>query len=164
MSVLDEQQIRRRAFEALCELLGRMTDRTPVVISLDDLQWGDLDSIAFIADLVFPASAPALMLILSFRSEDAGSSPALRVLRGLQQRLTDASSWVDIEIKGLSEDESRDLLGLLRIKDRPIAEEQLRGMVRESGGSPLLLSELLRFASLETGESEKEKKTGARHS
>src|SRR5207248_2410497 len=147
---LDEQQIRRRSFAALCELLGRMTDRPPVVISIDDLQWGDLDSVAFLAELVLPASPPALLLILSFRSEEARSSPALLALRGLQQRLTDSSSWVDIEIKGLSEDESRDLLDLLRMKRTAITEEQSRGIVKESGGSPLLLSELLRFAARET--------------
>ena len=146
----DEQQMRRRAFEAFCELLGRMADRNPVVISIDDLQWGDLDSIALMAQLVLPVSAPALMLILSFRGEQAATSPALVALSALRQRLMDAGSWLDIGIKGLSDDESRELLERLQADGRPIDAMQSSGIVQESGGSPLLLSELLRFSSRES--------------
>jgi serine/threonine protein kinase/tetratricopeptide (TPR) repeat protein len=161
LSDLDEQQVRRRAFEALCELLGRMTDRSPVVIAIDDLQWGDLDSIAFLAELVLPANAPALMLLLSFRSEEAGNSPPLRALREFQHRLRDADSWFEIEIQGLSEAEGRDLLDLLQRKTLAISEEHLHDILRESGGSPLLLSELLLFASREIEAGEKAKPAGS---
>src|SRR5881628_3504861 len=37
----EAQEFRPRAFEALRELFGRMTDRAPVVIWIDDLQWAD---------------------------------------------------------------------------------------------------------------------------
>ncbi len=80
----DEQQLRRRAFEALRELFGRMSDRRPVVISIDDVQWGDLDSLAFLTDLVLPPNAPALMLILAFRSESAADNPVLQILHDLE--------------------------------------------------------------------------------
>lgn len=156
----DEQQMRRRAFEALCELLGRMTDRGPVVIAIDDLQWGDLDSVAFLAELVLPANAPALMLLLSFRSEEAESSPPLRAVREFQHRLRDANSWIEIEIQGLSESEGRDLLDLLQRKTLTISEEQLHDILREADGSPLLLSELLRFAALEMEEGETARPAG----
>ncbi len=156
----DEQQMRRRAFEALCELLGRMTDRGPVVIAIDDLQWGDLDSIAFLAELVLPANAPALMLLLSFRTEEAESSPPLKALREFQHRLRDANSWIEIEIQGLSEREGRDLLDILQHKTLTISEDQLHDILREADGSPLLLNELLRFASLEMEEGETARPAG----
>ena len=146
---MEEQQIRRRAFEALSELLGRMTDKGPVVIAIDDLQWGDLDSVAFLAELVLPANAPALMLLLSFRSEESNNSPPLKAVRDLQRRLTDSDSWVEIEVHGLSETEGRDLLNILQRKTLAVSEEQLHDILREADGSPLLLSELLRFATLE---------------
>jgi serine/threonine protein kinase len=152
---LDEQEIRRRAFEALCELLGRLADRNPIVISIDDLQWGDLDSIEFLADLILSTNAPALMLLLSFRSEEAGSSPPMLALRILRTRSRDADSWLDIDLDGLSEDEGRDLLDMLQPEAGPIDEGQTREILRESGGSPLLLRELLRFASYEMGRGEK---------
>ena len=156
----DEQQMRRRAFEALCELLGRMTDRWPVVIAIDDLQWGDLDSIAFLAELVLPAQAPALLLLLSFRSEEAESSPPLRAVREFQHRLRDTNSWIEMEIPGLSESEGRDLLELLQVKTQAISEAQVHDILREADGSPLLLRELLRFAAREMEEGERAKPAG----
>jgi len=140
----DEQQIRRRAFAAICETLGRISDRHPVIIAIDDLQWGDLDSIAFLAELVVPIHAPALMLILVVRSEDAGSSPPVLLLRTLRTRLADPECWTEIELTGLIEEDGRDLLRRMDT-DRKLAEDQLQEMAIESGGSPLFLQELLRI-------------------
>ncbi len=131
------------------------------MIAIDDLQWGDLDSIAFLAELVLPTNAPLLTLLLWFRTEEAESSPPLRALRAFQDRLRDANSWIEIEIQGLSESEGRDLLDLLQRKTLTIGEEQLRDILREADGSPLLLSELLRFASLELAEGEVARPAGS---
>ena len=90
------------------------------------------------------------MLILSFRSEETESSAALRALRSFQQRLIDVDSWSDIHINGLSEDDSHALLELLQPASKRLSEERSKSIFRASGGSPLLLSELLRFASGET--------------
>ena len=139
----DEQQIRLRAFAAICETLGRISDRHPVVISIDDMQWADLDSIALLSELVVPVQAPALMLILSFRREDADSSPSLLLLRNLRASLTNPECWTEMQLTGLTEEEGRDLLKGLD-GHQTLAEEQLRRMTEESRGSPLFLRELLR--------------------
>jgi hypothetical protein len=126
-----------------------MADRNPLVISIDDLQWGDMDSVAFIAELVLPANVAALLLILSFRSEGAESSAPLRTLKSFEQRAKSAESWLNLELGGLSEQEGLELLELLHAEAPPVSEAQSREILRESGGSPMLLNELVRFAARE---------------
>jgi tetratricopeptide (TPR) repeat protein len=124
-----------------------MADRGPLVIWMDDLQWGDLDSIAFISELVLSANAPALLLILSFRSEQAASNRTLGALRSLEQQAKGAESWLNLQLAGLSDEEGRELLGLLHPEGVSMNEEQSEQILRDSRGSPMLLAELLRFTS-----------------
>lgn len=146
-SLMDDQEVRRRAFVAFCETLERIADRQRVIVSIDDLQWGDLDSIALLVDLIVPLHAPRLMLILAFRSEDANSSPPLRLLQAYKARLNSLEGWNEITLAGLGEVDGRDLLRRLD-SNVAIVEDQLRAMVQESRGSPLFLRELL-HASLQ---------------
>jgi tetratricopeptide (TPR) repeat protein len=144
-SRMDDRQARRRAFEALSGLLGYLTARNPVLIWIDDLQWSDLDSIAFLSELIGSTRAPCLMLILSFRSENASTSPALQALQEFQQ--PDGDLWCQIEVGSLSDDEGRELLSLLQTPGVSTSNELSREIVKESRGSPMLLNELHRFAS-----------------
>ena len=146
----DDHETRRRAFATVCEMLGRITDRQRLIISIDDLQWGDLDSIALLTELIVPEHAPSLMLILTFRSEDADTSPAVCLLRTFRTRLTDLECWTDLELTGLADEDGLDLLQRLNV-NVSLRKEQLHGIVEESRGSPLFLRELLRF-TLQDGE------------
>ena len=76
--VADPTEFRNRVFLALREMLGRLAERYPVVIAIDDLQWADLDALAALRELAAPPAAPPLLLVLAYRSEDAASPSPLR--------------------------------------------------------------------------------------
>jgi len=145
-SVLDQVELRRRAFAALRDLLGRLADRRRVVITIDDLQWADADSSALLEGLLRPPGAPALLLLTSFRSEEIEHQPFLRELLAT----ADGATRRALAVGPLSELETRrlvlDLLG-----DPDAALPFVQRIIRESTGSPFLAEQLARYVAHEPG-------------
>ncbi len=139
----DPFTLRRKAFAALRELLGRISDRQPLVLYIDDLQWSDADSTTLLEDLLRPPDAPPLLLLSSFRSEDIQVKPFLKSL------LEKAGSEIcrEVLVGALSKTESyalvRDLLGSSASVLEPFTET----ILREARGNPFLLEQLARYAS-----------------
>jgi serine/threonine protein kinase/tetratricopeptide (TPR) repeat protein len=131
----DPLEERRRALAALRELLGRLGDRHPVVVFIDDLQWGDVDSAALLADLVRPPDAPALLLLMGYRSEDAASSPCLRAL--------DSVGGGELVIKPLTPAQGRELVLALLPDASAHLRTQAEAIVHEASGNPFFLHELV---------------------
>lgn len=141
----DSQELRRRAAAALRELLGRLADQAPLVLFIDDLQWGDLDSAALLLELLRPPEAPALLLVGTFRSDEAESSRLVQALRQAQAEAAGALEVREVEVHELSAEQSRELALVLVEGDRVRAE----ALARESGGSPFFLDTLARHAPAE---------------
>src|SRR5262249_14415222 len=107
--VLDPHELRSRVFAALRELLERLTERHPVVLVIDDLQWADADSLALLGEVMRPPEAPPVLLIATVRpaSETHETAPLADVtsaITGNVQRL---------ELSRLPPDEARELANLL---------------------------------------------------
>jgi eukaryotic-like serine/threonine-protein kinase len=140
----DSQELRRRAFAALRELFVRLADRSPVVIVMDDLQWGDADSAALLTDLMKPPDSPAILLVGCYRTEEAKTSDLLSVLLPLRESPPAASlRRMDIALGELAADEAQalatELLGAAHDASRA------RAIARESQGNPFLIDALARF-------------------
>lgn len=142
----DPKTIRRRGFEALRELLTRLASRRRVVLIVDDLQWGDIDSF-FVLDELFRDDPPPVHMVTAHRSEDAAGSQLLRALE--EQRAHDGWPRVEqreLEVGPLGGGEARELLRALeRVEEAPLVDE-LAASLDDAGGNPLLLTELARYS------------------
>ena len=141
----EPHELRRQGFLALRELLGRVADRRPLVVWIDDLQWADADSEPLLRELLRLPNAPAILWLFSYRSEDRSVSPLLRAFDSLLDLVREPLRH-RIEIGPLSAAECRELAGLLA-PERELPGDILAKIVAESGGSPFLIDELARHGS-----------------
>jgi serine/threonine protein kinase len=140
----DRRELRRLAFGALKELVGLLAELRPVVLFVDDLQWGDADSVPLLRELVRPP-APPLLLLLGFRSEERDKSPALRALLPRSPSLPTPVELRELEVGALREEEARVMAEILARLYR-VELRSVPSLVAEAGGSPLFLQALVRRA------------------
>jgi eukaryotic-like serine/threonine-protein kinase len=131
-------EVRRRAFEALRQLVSRLTELAPVVLAIDDLQWGDSDSAALLAHLLRAPGTPQLLFVGAFREEDEERSPCLRALLPLLPR-EGPFAVRPIAVGPLEAGEALELAELLV----PDGADPQR-VAREAGGRPFFIAELAR--------------------
>ncbi|MGO9462777.1 MAG: serine/threonine-protein kinase PknK [Isosphaeraceae bacterium] len=142
--VPDQQELRRRAFAALRELLSRLGDRLALVLMIDDLQWGDVDSAAALGELLRGPDPPVLLLCACHRDEHVLASPFLRSFLALGDRADPAIDWCDLPVGPLSPAESRALALALFGGDGTALSARCDAIARESGGNPFFVAELVR--------------------
>jgi serine/threonine protein kinase len=144
LEIPDSRELRRRAFAALRALLTRLAEAAPLVLAIDDLQWGDLDSAVLLRELVRPPDPPPLLLIACYRTEDAAASPILQALPSSRDPGAHPDEVPEIVVEELDREEARALARAV-LRDREGASPELADAIaRESGGNPFFLHELAR--------------------
>jgi hypothetical protein len=146
----DPQEARRRAFRGLKELLARIADRSPLVLRIADLQWGDEDSARLLVELLSPPDPPAMLFIGSYRVDEA-DAPMLRELRRLGDRPELRALVRDLLVEPLSPEQAEEL-ALARLgRDSDAARADAQRIAAESGGNPLFVEELARHLASHRG-------------
>jgi len=144
-TIPDPQELQQRAFGALSELLGRIRDRRPLVLFVDDLQWTDRDSTVVIDYLLTQPAPTPFMLIVSHRSEGADADALL------QQTRRSAGKNPQVNCHSLTVGKlpapAAQLLAQRLLGESTPADAA--GIAAEGGGSPFLIGELVRQARLE---------------
>jgi tetratricopeptide (TPR) repeat protein len=137
----DPQAVRRRAFQALRQLLAALVRRRPIVLFLDDVQWGDVDSASLLLEVLRAPGAPALLLLMTFRDDEAKASP---FLCELGERWPAVVRAVDVEVGPLGREDAQRLAACLLEDSSDPAGRVAAAVARESRGSPFLVEELVR--------------------
>jgi serine/threonine protein kinase len=145
IDILDSAELRERAFVSLQDLFLRLSQRRLMLITIDDLQWGDLDSAAFLRRLLCADEPPSMLLIASYRAEEVETSAFLQSWRSL---LAASKAEVsDVTLEPLSHAESMELLSRL-LPAGDIATTRIDAIAAESEGSPFLIDQLARHPIL----------------
>jgi tetratricopeptide (TPR) repeat protein len=146
--IANAAEFRLRGFKALRKLVGNLAARQPVVLLIDDLQWGDVDSAAFLLDLVCDPDPAPILFLACYRSDEAETSPLLRQL--LRTRTArESGRRMELAVQELEYHVARDLALLLSARAQPLSSAAAEQIARESGGNPFLLTELVKHAQTE---------------
>ncbi|MBI4851122.1 MAG: protein kinase [Acidobacteria bacterium] len=143
LNIPDSQELRRRAFASLRQLFTELSSKYPVIIHIDDLQWGDLDSIFLLNELLRPPKAPSLLMIFSYRSDEIETSPFLKSL--FASPIINLVNSQKIIVDVLSKEDAKRLVSLLFDKE-VISNNRIETIIEESAGNPYFINELVHYA------------------
>ncbi|UQA55960.1 serine/threonine-protein kinase PknK [Polyangium aurulentum] len=130
---------RRRVFDALAHTLGALAMEKPLLLLLDDLQWGDELSLGFLREIGARDPVPGLFVLGTYRMEEM--SPALG-------QVVHASRAQNVAVGRLDRASVRAMVaGMLALGEPPM---NLVGFLAErSDGNPFFVAEYLRAAIAE---------------
>jgi eukaryotic-like serine/threonine-protein kinase len=121
--------VRTRGFVALRELLVRLCRRRATVITIEDLQWADLDSVALLAEITrIDDEAPRLCLVATKRTNEGNA---------IVERL---GAVTPLALGGLDPADAEQLVCKVSVG----SGEKAAQIIAETRGHPLFLRELAR--------------------
>lgn len=141
--VVESRQVRYQAFAVLRDLLTAIGKTQPVILFIDDLQWGDADSAAALLEMLRPPNPPHIMLLGTFRSDESETSSFLSAWRDLKKPSDDVLEEELIRIRAFDQQECQ-----LLIEERfDLPASKLESCAKElhslSNGNPYLIEQLL---------------------
>jgi class 3 adenylate cyclase/tetratricopeptide (TPR) repeat protein len=127
---LDSRERRQRVLETLTSLVLKESDRQPLLLVFENLQWVDSETRAFLDALLERVQAARLLLLLDYRPEFAPT-------------WSSCPGFNEVPVPGLSSEVAEELLDTLVGSDRTLAPLR-RLLFQRSGGNPYFLEEIVR--------------------
>ncbi len=136
---LEPESGRSRLFDALCHtILAISLARGPLLLCLEDLQWVDLTTRAWLVHIgrylsheIYP-----ILILGTYRSEEA------ETLLDLRQNLARAGALIELKLSGLEESATLDLVRHL-VGGRPGDKALASQLHQTTGGNPFFLIEIV---------------------
>jgi predicted ATPase/predicted Ser/Thr protein kinase len=144
--VLDPQSEQQRLFENLVTWCAALSDRSPLLLVLEDAHWADSSSLSLFRHLARRTRRQRVMLVTTYREVELDSmGPLQEVLVDLnRERLATRLKLARLDRSG-----TRDLLAALFAEE--ITPEFLEGIYRETEGNPFFIEEVCK-ALVESGQ------------
>jgi DNA-binding CsgD family transcriptional regulator len=136
----DDGQSGDRIVALIVEGLAELSERTPILVAFDDIQWIDDVSAHLLWSLTRSPRGGGVLVIACTRPTSRESVVALR-------RALDARGVVTTIVSPLSNEDSETLA--LRFVDA--VDATIRDMLRDAGGNPFFITELLRGLEVARG-------------
>ena len=134
------RRVLRDFVAALCR------DEQPLCLFLDDLQWMDAATLAWLRRVVDDQSLGPLLIVGAFRDNEVGPSHPLAIALSEmddQRRSAGAPVLERIELAPLSMDAIAELLGDSMLTPAPAQRELARAFHDRTGGNPFFVTQLL---------------------
>ncbi len=128
---------KRRFYEALAQAI--MTQRQPLLLSLEDIHWSDAETLAWLHYLLRLDNGAKLMVVATLRPEEAkpeGAAAALLTALQGQGRLS------EIDLQPLDANATAALAET--VLGKPLKQELAAALYRQTEGNPLFVVETLR--------------------
>lgn len=135
----DLEQERRRLFDGLAHFLVRQGDGWPLLLAVEDIHWADETSLDFLLHLARRLAARPVLLLLTYRDDEAG--PGLRrALAALDRERLAA----EVRLGPLSRDDTAVMLRAIFDLGRPVRADFLEAIYGIAEGNPFFTEEILR--------------------
>ncbi|HTB77703.1 MAG TPA: protein kinase, partial [Polyangiaceae bacterium] len=138
---IDPREMRQQAFSAFAAILARLGAARPLVLWIDDAQWGDDDSAEILLSILPPAGPSSLLVALAHRLIDGAPGGFLHAMAA---RTPAAILRFDVVLEALTSEDVRALVSQTIDAD-PSAEDWAEVVARETEGNPFFVKELARF-------------------
>lgn len=144
VSSASREELRRLGFGALREMLGRVTERQPMAIFIDDVHWADDDSAMLLRELLRAPDPPRLLVVLAFRDEGV----ARRVVAAMQAAERDGGVAIQqLNLDPLPKHDAQRLAQALASDE--LEHDRAERIASVARGEPLVIRELSFGAGVE---------------